>query len=85
MDTTTTTTSADNGFAFPEQRLLVTWDDVDLAAVSEFEAELLADGWAIRRISRGFATCDPDVLARHVFELLRDRVLELGFVDLDAE
>ncbi len=68
--------------AFPDQRLLVMFEGEPLDAAAE---EVLAHGWVLRTISREFATCSPDELARHVFEIVRNRTLELGFVDLDAE
>ena len=67
--------------AFPEQRLIVTHDgqELDLVALG-----LIADGWIHRCVPRSFARCSPDALSLHVFEILRERVLELGRVDLDA-
>lgn len=67
--------------AFPDQRLIVTYEDHVLDPVA---LGALADGWVHRSIPRSFARCDPDQLGRHVFEVVRERVLELGNVDLDA-
>ena len=78
----TTTTHADFKLAFPEQRLIVTFDD---QALDPTALELLADGFVHRCVPRSFARASPEELSRHVFEIVRVRVLELGFVDLDAE
>lgn len=66
--------------SFPEQRLLVTWHDQPLDPVA---LGLLADGWVHRCVPRSFARASSEDLSRHVYELVRERVHELGFVDLD--
>jgi hypothetical protein len=68
--------------AFPEQRLIVTYEDQPLNPTA---LQSIADGWVHRCVPRSFARASPDDVSRHVFELLRERVLELGQVDLDEE
>ncbi len=77
-----TITHTELKLAFPRQRLIVTYEDHDLDPVAH---DLLADGWIHRCVPRSFARCNPDELARHVFDILRERAFELGVVDLDAE
>lgn len=78
----TTTTPTELKLAFPDQLLLVTFEDQELDPVA---LDLLADGFVHRCVPRSFARASADDLSRHVCKILHDRALELGFVDVDAE
>lgn len=75
------TTRSELKLAFPDQLLLVTFEDQELDPAA---LGLIADGFVHRCVPRSFARASPDELSRHVFEVLRERTLELGRVDLDA-